>query len=189
MRKLLILCGFILFVAGSALAQDQPKGEVAGNYTYIRIRPGVSGAGDFDCHGGGGSAAWNANSYLGVVGEFAGCKVTGLGSGAPSVTTFTYLFGPRLTYRSHGRFEPFAEALFGGTRLSAGSGGGFGSGSQNAFSFAIGGGADYKVTKSVAIRVVQFDYLYTKFDEGPGLPQHQNNFRIQAGVVLRFGGR
>ena len=121
-----------------------------------------------------------------MVGEFSGCKVTGLPSGV-SAHTFTYLVGPRLTYRGSGGFEPFAEALFGGMNASASISGSV-SGSSNAFAMAIGGGADYKVTKSVAIRLVQFDYLYTKFNLGPA-SQHQNNVRIQAGIVFRFGGR
>jgi opacity protein-like surface antigen len=187
MRKLSFLGGLILFAAVPAMAQDNPKGEVAGNYTYIRIKPG-GGASDQDCHGGGGSAAWNANSYFGVVGEFAGCKVTGLSGG--SAHAFTYLFGPRLTYRASGKFEPFAEALFGGARLTITPSGGT-SASQNGFALAVGGGADYKVTRSVAIRLIQFDYLYTKinYGAGSGLPDHQNNLRIQAGIVFRFGGR
>ena len=179
MRKLPFLGGLILFAAVPAMAQDNPKGEVAGNYTYINVDTNGSSLGRLSCHGGGGSGAWNANSYLGVVGEFSGCKVTGLPSGTPSVTAFTYLFGPRLTYRASGNFEPFGEVLFGGARLSGG-----GAPSQNAFSFAVGGGADYKMTRSVAIRLAQFDYLYTKFGT-----MHQNNFRVQAGIVFRFGGR
>ena len=182
MRKLSFLGGLILFAAVPAMAQDNPKGEVAGNYTYVNIDTNGSSLGRLNCHGGGGSAAWNATSYLGVVGEFSGCKVTGLPSGA-SAYTVSYLFGPRLTYRASGNFEPFGEALFGGVRLS-GAGA-----SQNAFAFAIGGGADYKFSRSVAIRLAQFDYLYTKFNEGTGAPQHQNNFRVQAGIVFRFGGR
>jgi opacity protein-like surface antigen len=180
MRKLLILCGFMLFAAGSALAQDQPKGEVGGNYTYIRINPGGGASGE-NCHGGGGSVAGNLNSYFGVAGEFSGCKLTGLASGV-SAHTFAYLFGPRLTYRSRGKLEPFGEFLFGGAHASA-----TGLGvtvTDNAFAMAIGGGADYKFTRNVAIRLGQFDYLYTKFGN-----THQNNFRIQAGVVFRFGGR
>ena len=185
MRRLLILCGFMLFVAGSALAQDQPKGEVAGNYTYIHLDTG--GGGNLDCHGGGGSVAGNLNHYFGVVGEFSGCKVTGLPSGSGvTANAFSYLFGPRLTYRSGGRFEPFGEALFGGARTSFSGGGA--TITDNAFAMAIGGGVDYKMTRNVAIRLGQFDYLYTKFDNGPGYT-HQNNFRIQAGVVFRFGGR
>jgi len=176
----------MLFAAGSAFAQDQPRGEVAGNYTYIRINPG-GGASSRDCHGGGGSFAGNLNSYFGVVGEFAGCKVTGLPSGL-SEHAFTYVFGPRLTYRGHGGFEPFAEALFGGARITISVPGA--STSQNGFAMALGGGVDYKLTRSVAIRLIQADYLYSRVNfPGSGLPTHQNNARIQAGIVFRFGGR
>jgi opacity protein-like surface antigen len=186
MRSLFMSGVLILAAAGSAMAQEYPKGEIAGNYTYIRIIPGGSSQ-DFNCQGGGGSAAYNLNSYFGAVAEFSGCKVTGLGSGN-SAHVITYLFGPRLTYRGSGNFEPFGEFLLGGADIG-GSGSGLGSTSRNAFSFAIGGGADYKFTRSIAIRLGQFDYLYTKFNEGTGFPQHQNNFRLQAGIVFRFGGR
>jgi opacity protein-like surface antigen len=169
----------LFVVAGSAMAQDQPKAEVAGNYSYIHLD--TNGGSSLDCHGGGGSVAGNLNSYIGVVGEFTGCKVTGLASGL-SAHAFSYLFGPRLTYRSGGRFEPFGEALFGGAHTSASGGGA--TITDNAFAMAIGGGADYKFTRNVAIRLGQFDYFYTKFGN-----THQNNFRIQAGVVFRFGGR
>src|SRR5260370_12072498 len=112
----LIIAGMLLFVAAvPAAAQNEPKGEVAGNYTYLRINPG-GGASGINCHGGGGSAAWSLNRNLGVVGEFSGCKWTGLPSGV-SAHTFTYLFGPRLTYRAYGDLEPFGEVLFGGAHL------------------------------------------------------------------------
>lgn len=181
MRSLLMAGVLFFAVAGSAVAQDYPKGEVAGNYTYVRMNPG-GGAPGFNCQGGGGSVAANLNHYFGVVGEFSGCKWTGLPSGL-SAHTLTYLFGPRVTYRGYGRLEPFGEALFGGAHIG-GSASGFGSGSDNAFGMALGGGADYKWKPNVAIRIIQADYLYTKFGG-----THQNNFRLQAGVVLRFGGR
>src|SRR5712692_4801357 len=171
MRKLSILGGLILFAAVPAMAQDYPKGEVGGNYAYVRINPSGN-----NCQGGGGSVAGNLNHYFGVAGEFAGCKVTGLSGG--SAHAFTYLFGPRLTYRTHGGLEPFAEALVGGARLSGGGT------SLNSFAFAVGGGADYKFSRSIAIRFIQADYLFTHF---AGVKQ--NNVRIQAGVVFRFGGR
>lgn len=186
MQKFMLLTAVLGFSCLPLAAQDYPRGEVAGNYTYVRIKTGVTGVGDFNCQGGGGSAAANLNSYFGIVGEFSGCKITGLPSGL-SAHVITYLFGPRLTYRGSGKLEPFGEFLFGGAHIGGtvlGS-----SGSDNAFSMAIGGGADYMVTRNVAIRLGQFDYLYTKFNEGSGAPQHQNNFRIQAGVVIRFGGR
>jgi opacity protein-like surface antigen len=173
MRNLLMVGILFFAVAGSAMAQDYPQGEVAGNYTYIRINPGGT-----DCHGGGGSAAYSWNHYLGIVGEFSGCKVTGLPSGV-SAHTLTYLFGPRVTYRAYGKLEPFGEALFGGVHL-----GGTGGFSDNAFGMALGGGVDYKWKPNLAIRFIQADYLYTRFGG-----THQNNFRLQAGIIYRFGGR
>ena len=173
MRSLLMVGVLFFAVAGSAMAQDYPKGEVAGNYTYIRINPGGT-----DCHGGGGSAAYSLNNYFAVVGEFSGCKVTGLPSGT-SAHALTYLFGPRLTYRGYGRLEPFGEALFGGVHI--GATGGF---SDSAFGMALGGGVDYKWKRNLAIRFVQANYLYTRFGG-----THQNNLRLQAGIVYRFGGR
>jgi opacity protein-like surface antigen len=179
MRKLSFLGGLVLFVAVPAMAQDYPKGEVGGGYTYIRLDAGSSGT--FDCHGGNGSVAGNLNSWFGVAGEFGGCKVTGLPSGS-SAKAFAYLFGPRVTYRGHGGFEPFGEFLFGGAHTSASAGGA--TVSDNAFAMAIGGGADYTVTSHVAIRFIQADYLYTKFGN-----THQNNARIQAGIIFHFGSR
>jgi opacity protein-like surface antigen len=178
-----LLAGMLLFAfARSAKAQDNPKGEVAGNYTYIHINPGGFSTVTIDCHGGGGSAAWSLNHYLAVVGEFSGCKWTGF-SGV-SAHTFTYLFGPRLTYRAYSRLEPFGEVLLGGAHIRGTTIGFNSSGSDTAFAVAIGGGADYKWKPSVAIRFIQADYLYSRLGGTT-----QNNLRLQAGVVFRFGDR
>jgi len=53
------MVGFCFLLSPFSDGQDYPKGEVGGNYTYIRINPGGS-----NCHGGGGSAAWNLNHYF-----------------------------------------------------------------------------------------------------------------------------
>jgi opacity protein-like surface antigen len=52
----------------------------------------------------------------------------------------------------------------------------------NSFSFAVGGGADYKFSRNIIIRFIQADYLFTHF---AGVKQ--NNARIQAGIIFRFG--
>jgi opacity protein-like surface antigen len=94
-----------------------------------------------------------------------------------------YLFGPRVTYRSYGRLAPFAHVLFGGERFTA-SATGLGSASSNSFALALGGGADYNLRGHFAIRLIQVEYLYTNFG---GV--RQNNARIEAGIVYRWGGR
>jgi opacity protein-like surface antigen len=49
---------------------------------------------------------------------------------------------------------------------------------------ALGGGADYKLTEHVALRLIQVEYLYTHF-----AGTRQNNARIESGIVYRWSGR
>ena len=179
MRKLLIACGLTFVGAVAANAQESRGFEVAGSYQYVRFNPG-NGADGVNCQGGSGSAAGYLTSQIGFVGEFGGCKVTGLPSGT-SAHELNYLFGPRFYFRPQGRVFPFVQALFGGEQFSAGVSG-VGSGSQNAFAWSAGGGADVTLTKHVSLRAVQVEYLMTRFGG-----QSQNNVRIQSGLVWRFG--
>ena len=174
MRNFFMLTLLFAVFAAPALAQEEPKAEVFGGYEYVRINPG-GGLSGYNCHGGGGNVAYNLNNWLGGVGDFAGCKVTGLPSGV-SLHTFSYLFGPRVSYRTYSRLTPFGQVLFGGVHLG-------GSTSDNAFALTVGGGADYKFTDHISFRG-QAEYLHTHFG-GTG----QNNARILAGIVYRWGGR
>lgn len=179
MRKCMIVLGLVLLATASAKAQEDRGFEVSGNYQYVRVNPG-SGAPGINCQGGSGTFGAYLKSNLGIIGEFGGCKVTGLPSGS-SAHEVDYLFGPRFNFREHGRVTPFVQALFGGERFSAGVTG-VGSGSTNAFAMAAGGGADIVLTRHVSFRAVQFDYLYTHFGGAS-----QNNFRLQSGIVWRIG--
>src|SRR5215467_503050 len=159
MRKLLIVCGLVLFGAVSASAQENRGVEVSGEYQYVRFNPG-NGASGINCQGGSGSFGAYLTSSVGVVGEFGACKVTGLASGT-SAHEMDYLFGPRMYFHSHGRVNPFVQGLFGAERFSAGVTG-VGSGSINAFALTAGGGADFTLTKHVSFRATG-EYLYTHF--------------------------
>src|ERR1700737_781105 len=175
MRKLCVLFGFMLVVAASAKAQNF---EVGGNYQFVRINPG-GGASGSNCQGAAGSAAVGLNNWASIVGDFGGCKITGMPAGS-SGSQINYLFGPRITARGYGRFNPFVQTLFGGVHDSATAAGL--TATANSFGWTIGGGADFAVTKHVALRAIQFDYLYTHFGG-----TRQNNFRIQSGLVYRWG--
>ena len=52
------------------------------------------------------------------------------------------------------------------------------------FAAAFGGGLDLRVHKNIAIRAIQAEYIVTPF-----LDQRQDNIRLSAGIVLRFGSR
>ena len=183
MRKLLITGALLALgaaIPSSVKAQENKGFEVSGNYQFFRFNPGY-GSDGINCQGGAGSGAAYLNARFGVVGEFGGCKMTGLPSGT-SAHQLSYLFGPRMYFpTSHGRVFPFVQALFGGDRITS-SLTGFGSDSENAFAMAFGGGADITLSKHVSLRAAQFDYFYTHFGG-----ESQNNFRIQTGVVYRFG--
>lgn len=179
MRKLLIACGILLMWAVSAKAQEGPGFEISGNYQYVRFNPG-SGASGINCQGGSGLVGAYLTSQVGVIGEFGGCKVTGLPSGA-TAHEMDYLFGPRLYFPTRGRVYPFVQVLLGGERFSAGVSG-LGSASSNAFAMTAGGGADITLTRHVSLRAIQVEYLYTHFNSAS-----QNNLRLQSGIVWRFG--
>ena len=180
--------------ATMAAAQDKPKAEVFGGYSYLHSSD--NGA-SLNSNGVSGSVAFNANEWFGVVGDFgyyhASPNVSSFTIGVPisadvSVNTFSYLFGPKLSMRGNEKFTPFVQALFGGAHQKTNvnvTGFGSASTSESAFVMALGGGADVKVANSVAIRLIQAEYVLTKFNDGDN--NRQNSVRLSAGVVFRFG--
>jgi opacity protein-like surface antigen len=190
-----------LLAAGTAVAQDDfPKIETAPAFMYVHFVPG-GGLPDYNCVGGGGTIAYNMTSWFGVAADLGGCKTIDLQPGT-SANLFTYVFGPRITYRSSSKFQPFFLVNFGGSRISVtdndcsdarvrpqGEGINFcGTASKNAFAMTVGGGVDYKMTKKIALRLVQAEYFYTRFGNNFFDNVNQNNFRLKSGVVISWGG-
>ena len=162
-----------------------PRYEVNGGYSYINFSPG-DGFANFNNHGGTGGFTFNANRVLGLTAEVGGYNGHRDVSGTRvSAGMTTYLFGPRLNLRRFDHFVPFAEFLFGGANGGAGI---TGDRSQNAFALVAGGGVDVVLTKNLAWRFAQIDYLMTNFS-GPSLnaTARQDNLRLGTGLVLRFG--
>jgi opacity protein-like surface antigen len=180
-----------------------PRVEWFMGYSYLRAIPQLAAGNRMMwLNGGSTSIAFNFNRYLGIVGDFGGFNETRLlvsTVGVPSSvravdsgTVFTYLVGPRLSYRTHERFTPFAQALFGGIHASEESlcpscapllp-------SENSFAMTAGGGLDVKVRRHIAIRLIQAEYLMTRFENlATGTTASQNDMRLSTGIVLRFGG-
>jgi opacity protein-like surface antigen len=203
MHKYLVVAGLLLLAAGAAVAQDFPTVETAPAFMYIRTPvPGL--AQDFNCAGGGGTIAYNFTSMLGIAADLGGCKVFGLNNtlGIGTQVTgneFTYLFGPRLTFRRSGPIHPFFELNFGGARISVNakncdsSSGGSCSLSANAFAMTVGGGLDIVLSKKISLRPVQAEYMYTRFGNNCQFEvcnnnNSQNSFRLKSGIVIAWGG-
>lgn len=215
-RSLLLLVNVLLF-GTAAFAQDYAKVEIPLVYSYLRFNPEngniVSG---LSLNGGGGGVTVYVNHWLGITGEFHGYATAGnrtftfpptANSPCPAGCTvkasgdlFTYNVGPVLKYRSEGHhLEPFVEALFGGahsntyqnlqhnlcvtpgTCLTTATPG------NNAWDFVIGGGIDIPLSRLIAIRPAQVDFVLTRFGNGfSGGNNNQSNFRYNGGIVFRF---
>jgi len=166
MKKLILLgLGLFLFAASSR-AQSV---DVSAGYSYFRL----GGSGGLNANGLSGSVAYNAKHWLGVVGDVGGYHASPSGV---SVNTYTYLFGPRLSFHNPTKLTPFVQGLLGGSRITVGSGGG----SNSQFAYSFGGGVDFGILPHLAFRP-QLDYVGL---DTPG--SRTNCTRVSAGLVVHF---
>lgn len=198
MRRIQFLLGsflamiFVLGAAPSARAQDTPKVDLFGGYTYMRANV-VAGGQGFNLNGASGSVAYNLNNWLGLAGDFGVTHQGGVTGNGLSLTVITYQFGPRFSWRKHEHLVPFARVLLGGghaggSLYTSSLGAGLAPlGTSNAFALTVGGGLDWKLNSMIGLRLFQGEYLYTQFLNLKN--DNQNNFRLSAGIVFSFGKR
>lgn len=172
MRNMILSAGLILLMAAASRAQKStPAAEVSASYSYLRF--GVSNG--VNQNGASVSFAGNFNHWLGLAADVGGYHKS---QGGATFNTYTYMGGPRFSYRNSGRVTPFAQALFGGARGSLNAFGA--SGSTTGFAYSVGGGVDLGLTRRLALRP-QLDYIGMRFSG--------NTVRGSIGIVFRFGNR
>lgn len=185
LRMVVCLLTFISLGGAATFAQETPKVDIFAGYSYVRANPGPRSGDSFSLNGGSASFTYHIKDWISGVADFGGYHNGNiLGTGVDG-TLSTYLFGPRLSYRSYHRVTPFAETLFGVAHGSATIAGVTGP-TQNAFAMAIGGGVDYRISNRLSLRPLQVDYLLTRFKQGTPNNQNQNNLRASTGFVIHF---
>jgi opacity protein-like surface antigen len=131
------------------------------------------------------------NAHLAVRGDFGYARSANL-LGAPSHSSvLSYLAGPVFYPATHGNFDTYVHALLGGARVSGPvptNGGILIGGWATGFAWAVGGGVDYRVSNSFALRA-GVDYLRTGYFSPSLTIQGQNNIRATGGVVYMFGAQ
>lgn len=172
-------------VRGQQATGSLPQFEVSGAYSFTRAYAGNSNGG-FNLNGGSASLAYNFSGRYSVVADFGGGHFSGLPTGVDS-NMFTYLIGPRVSLRKSSRWTPFAQILVGAGRLNVNSSG-VGAG-ESSVALAVGGGADLKFRSHISIRVIEADYLLTRFNGVSGVAETQNDVRLSTGIVFHFGSR
>ena len=184
-----------------------PKVEVFLGYSRFGTFSNNTVAGNrmIGLNGGSASIAFNFNRYIGLVGDFGGyddsqVQLTGTGVNQPIVvnssgTAYSYMFGPRFSFRNDTRFTPFVQVLAGGIHASAVTAANCAGTAcvvlpvQSSFAMTGGGGLDIRITRHVGIRAVQAEYMMTRFDSIPaGGSSSQNDLRLSSGLLFSFGG-
>ena len=186
--------------ARPAGSEIETRATIFGGYSYLRNA-------NNGFNGWEGQGTFNFTRNLGVTADVSGASLSPFSFSALGVSAGTYqhlnnyLFGPTVT-ANLGRSSVFAHALFGQARSGLGAGvslpiiGGISTDltSANAFAMAFGGGVDIGLSRHLAIRAVQVDYLRTQFNAtdalttglSSSLGNRQNSFRFSTGVVFRF---
>lgn len=168
LRKLPLLAGLLLVFALSAGAQGiVNKVELFGGYSYMRYGTSPS----TNLNGWELSGLYKVNHWLGGVADFGGTY-------GSDVSVHTFLFGPQVSWPT--RISPFAHVLLGAARFG-GPHFGAGGSTDTSFSAAAGVGIDSKLTHGISWRVIQGEYLTTRF-----FGSTQTSARVSTGIVIRF---
>ncbi len=147
------------------MAEENPRAEIYVGYAALA--------------GFNGSAAFNLNRWVGIVGDFS-YRIAEYYADKP-LQTFTA--GPKASMRLVRGLTPFVHALIGGARSGCGS---FSDSSGcrpgTDFALILGGGVDIKIKKEVAIRAIQIDKIRTRFGG------RDNTYTgVSFGIVARLG--
>ena len=167
----------------TVLAQETPKLELFGGYSYLRADDVSSGS---NMNGWNASVSGNTNDWFGVTLDFSGHyrKIDDRPETQARVNTFIMAVGPRFAARRSERMTPFAHLMAGLGRSGyrAQTIAGRFDGVHYSYLLVAGGGVDLKLGDRLAYRLLQGDYVLTHF---AGRFEHQ--FRVSTGLVLRNG--
>ncbi len=159
MKKLALSLLILIVVPLPGAAQ---RVEIFGGVQYTHLQPSYNAVG------------WNAavtgnfKHVLGITGDFSGAYKSG-------GDFHSYTVGPVLTARLP-IVQPFVHALFGGATLTAAGT------STTDFAMMVGGGLDLGLRKGIGLRLIQADWLSTRF----GGFVNNSQGRASAGLVLKF---
>lgn len=185
----------LLLIPNVASAQEVPKVEVFGGYSFLHVNR--------DMHGWNASVAANINKWFGLVldvsGHYDSDRDTFFSPGFPplfppsttvindSTNAHTFMAGPRFTARKQDKVSYFGHVLVGITRrhieseVDFGTGRSFFSDNLTGFAGVAGGGLDVSLNKRLSLRLAQAEYFFNT----PG-GFAQSGARISTGLVVKF---
>ena len=196
MRKLLTFASLAFLLTVVSVPKAYSQVELFGGYSHLQLKGAPSDIGAS-------SNGWEGDAYLHLLGPW-GIEADYSNHYGPSqpalaplngtvyyVPGFTELYGPRFTL-AFPRIHPFVHALLGTVHGVAKTpipdvactpqGCPAFTSRENAFGMAFGGGLNVKATRHIWLRLVQVDFIRAQFTNNS-----QNDMRVSAGLVFRFG--
>jgi len=196
MRKLLTLSSLLFLLAVVSAPKAYSQVELYGGYSHLGLTSAPSNIGSS-------ANGWAGGAYLHLLGPWgveadysnhygvSQPQLAPLNGSRYYVPGFTELYGPRFTLALP-RIHPYVHALAGTVHGTARvaipdvpctlQGCPAFTARENALGMALGGGINVKATGHIWIRLIQFDYVRAQFTNNS-----QNDTRISAGLVFRFG--
>jgi peptidoglycan-associated lipoprotein len=195
MNRILLSLFFVAMAPSLALAQASPSEdnhrspELALEYNFVRSNAPPAGCECFSLNGGGLSIAQPlGDSRLSAVFDFAVAHGSGISASKYDLTLTTLNLGLRIRPFKQARWNPFGQALIGvanasGTLVDGNTPAA--NDSTLGFASLVGGGLDYRLHRRWSVRLIDAGYLLTRSSNG--VNNVQNNLRLGAGIVYRFG--
>jgi len=208
---------------------ETPKVQVFGGYSFFHVdHAGLTGelidddllqasnpfAVTNHLNGWSAEGQYNAGRWIGFAADIGGRYGSPIMAsrgrtliGLPKGTTYSFLAGPVISYRTKSRLTPYVHLLFGWDRTSLSASTITGSvtspvsvaaTTNNYFVMAPGVGADFKVARRWSVRLGQLDWYHTSLNQDnfythalggtlfEGLGNHEDNLRFSTGAVVRF---
>jgi opacity protein-like surface antigen len=155
---------------------------------YSYVSQGESLSGPLGLNGGDASVTIGYSRF-GLKADFGYARSSNIGGTQSHNTVRSYLVGPVFHATFHHRFDTYAQVLVGAARVSGpvplGGGsyllGGWAAGSA----WAVGGGVDYRVSDSIAIRS-GVDYMRTSYFDSTLALRGQGNIRSTVTILYSF---
>ena len=174
-------------VGGSSPTPYVPRYTVALGYQNIRANAPPASCNCFDTNGGFIEGAYAFRYWLHAAAEVTGSQASNIGPLGQNLTLMTYTAGPQVELHM-GRVEPYVQALFGAAHASNSY---FPtsttySTSATSFAYQTGGGVDFVLTRHLAVKAIEAQYLHTGFPNGTN--GSQNHLMLGAGIELRLHG-
>jgi hypothetical protein len=181
------LCILLLTGSGFLRAQKPKLTRLDLAVTYIGERSVKANTSqNFWMQGGSIELGANLGRGWGIGASVTGSHAGSIGASGLPVSQVTTTFGPRYRWHADRRLSLYGEGLIGevnGFRSIFPTNGGSQS-DANGLATQVGGGVDYRLSGRFAIRVLDAAWVRTQLPNSTD--NVQNNFRLGAGIVLRF---